>query len=119
MLNLWIDDYRPRNLQKLTYHPELTNTLTKLAANQEFPHLLFYGPDGAGKKTRIMCFLKDIYGDGVYSLTSESKEFKVNSTTIEFSILSSKYHIDMCPADAEFHDKVIIQKTIKEIASTH
>lgn len=35
------------------------------AAAGELPHMLFYGPSGAGKKTRIMALLRAIFGSGV------------------------------------------------------
>lgn len=93
-----------------------------MSQNSDFPHLLFYGPNGAGKKTRILAFLREIFGQGIYSVSSEEKEYKISdtsNTTTSCTVLSSKYHLDVTPSDAENHDRVIIQKLIKEVASSH
>lgn len=34
------------------------------AASGDFPHTLFYGPPGAGKKTLIMAVLREVFGPG-------------------------------------------------------
>jgi len=36
--------------------------LKKLAHANDFPHLLFYGVNGSGKKTRVLAFLHEVYG---------------------------------------------------------
>jgi DNA polymerase III delta prime subunit len=33
-------------------------------ASGDCPHTLFYGPPGAGKKTLILAFLREVYGAG-------------------------------------------------------
>ena len=43
----------------------------------DFPHLLVYGPSGSGKKTRIMCILRELYGAGVEKLRIEQQNFTV------------------------------------------
>lgn len=63
-----MDKYRPTSLSKLDYHKELATHLKKLVHCGDFPHLLVYGPSGAGKKTRIMCILRELYGAGVEKL---------------------------------------------------
>lgn len=72
---LWVDKYRPRSLEKLTFHSEITEVLGQLADTADFPvwfqsmqHMIFYGPDGAGKKTRAYAFLAKIYGEHVFKL---------------------------------------------------
>ena len=93
----------------------------KLASCEDLPHLLVYGPNGAGKKTRIMAFLSEIYGNNVHKLKQDSWEFKVSatsSTKVECSVLSSNYHIDITPAECEHYDRIVLQKLIKEVAST-
>jgi replication factor C subunit 3/5 len=89
-----------------------------LAASEELPHLMFYGPSGAGKKTRIMALLRAIYGPGVGRVKLEHRTIKVNaSKTVEISTLGSNFHIECNPSDAGNNDRFVIQEVIKEIAS--
>ena len=48
----------------------------------DFPHLLVYGPSGAGKKTRIMCLLRELYGAGVEKLRIEHQTITVRLTVV-------------------------------------
>jgi len=44
---------------------------------RDFPHLLVHGPPGAGKKTRILCILKELYGAAAERLKTENMQFEV------------------------------------------
>ena len=35
------------------------------AAKGDLPHLIFHGPPGSGKKTRVMALLREVFGSGV------------------------------------------------------
>ena len=96
-MSLWVDKYRPKSLTSLDYHKEQASRLKKLVnlchtmttcdaimipfllqvQSTDFPHLLVYGPSGAGKKTRIMCLLRELYGSGVEKLRIEHMNFTV------------------------------------------
>lgn len=117
-MSLWVDKHRPTSLSKLSLHGDVTNKLLALAASEEIPHLLFYGPPGAGKKTRVMALLREIYGAGMERVKLEHRSFQVSSSkTIEVTTLGSNYHIECNPSDAGNSDRFVIQEVIKEIAS--
>lgn len=113
------------------------------AASGELPHLMFYGPPGAGKKTRIMALLHAIYGDGVSKVKLERRVFKVRvsrvcvplavltchphvplcpqtprNRNIEVTTVASNFHIEINPGDAGIYDRYIVQDVIKEIAQS-
>lgn len=90
---LWMDKYQPKRVEDLEYNHNVTEIIKTIAQKEDFPHLIFYGPEGAGKKTRIRALLSLLYGSGVNKVTTESKELKVNSTTVEYLVTSSNYHI--------------------------
>jgi replication factor C subunit 3/5 len=116
---LWVDRHRPKKLEDVELLPEVTNLLTHLADSGDMPHLLFYGPSGSGKKTRVMALLHRIYGQNVFSIKLEHKSMQVtDSKTIDFTTLSSPYHIDMNPSDAGNYDRVVVMELIREIAQT-
>ena len=57
-----------------------------------------YGPSGAGKKTRILCLLRELYGAGVMHLRVEHRSLRTPSRrAIEVSTVASNYHIEVNP----------------------
>ena len=51
----------------------------------------------------------------MFKLKEEERVLKPEntSTTIEFSIFTSNYHIEMTPSDNEHNDRHIIQNVVK------
>ena len=43
---------------------------------------MFYGPSGSGKKTRIMCVLRELYGPGAEKLKIQQQTFTVRNYCI-------------------------------------
>lgn len=116
---LWVDKHRPVTLRTLNIHDGVTAKLQALAAVEDLPHLLVHGPPGAGKKTRISCLLREIYGAGADKIKLEHRSFKTPSNkAIDITTVGSNYHIECNPSDAGNNDRFVIQEVIKEIASS-
>lgn len=119
MCALWVDKYRPKDFSLLDYHKEQANNLKNLTKDGDFPHLLVYGPLGAGKKTRIMCLLRELYGPGVDRLKMEMMSFTTPSNKkLEIMTVSSNYHIELNPSDVGIYDRVVIMDIIKNVAQS-
>jgi len=120
---LWVDKHRPTQLDKLDFHPDLTQQLKRMTSEEavgNMSHLLFYGPSGAGKKTRVMALLREIYGPGVEKMKVEVRNFKFKSNNVELTFIGSNYHIELNPSDVgPYRDREVAQEVIKEIAQSH
>ncbi|XP_014297817.1 replication factor C subunit 3 [Microplitis demolitor] len=119
-MSLWVDKYRPSSLNKLDYHTEQAEHLKNMVQKSDFPHLLVHGPPGAGKKTRIMAIIRELYGPGVERLRMEPMQFETPSKKkIELMTISSNYHIEVNPSDVGIYDRIVIMDLVKTTAQTH
>ena len=76
---LWVDKHRPKLLGKLSFHEGLNKQLHTISESGNMPHMLFYGPSGGGKKTRIMALLRGMFGPSASRLKVEQRSFKTKS----------------------------------------
>ena len=111
---LWVDRHRPISLDKLDYHKEQAGQLKELAKSGELPHLLFYGPSGAGKKTRVMALLREVFGAGVEKVKLEHRGFKTpTGRAVALTTIASHFHVEINPGDAGIYDRYVVQEISK------
>ncbi|KAK6018292.1 hypothetical protein OSTOST_16134, partial [Ostertagia ostertagi] len=93
--------------------------LAELVKSDDFPHLLVHGPSGAGKRTRIHCILRELYGAGAERLHLDKKSLVTPSNRkIEIDTVSSNYHIEINPGEVGIYDRVVVQDVVKQMAQT-
>lgn len=117
---LWVDKYRPAELSALDYHDEVSDRLASLAENPaSLPHLFFYGPSGAGKRTRIAALLGALFGPSAHKLRLDQRTFTTpTNRTVELHMVTSNHHVELSPGDAGINDRYVIQDVLKQLAST-
>lgn len=118
-MSLLVDKYRPKNLDELDYHDDLTRRIRALAQTSDFPHCLFYGPSGAGKKTRIAATLTELFGPGAQKLRIDQKVFVTPSRRrLDVQVVQSNYHLELTPSDVGQWDRSVVQDVIKEVGQS-
>lgn len=112
----FIDKYAPKSIDDVYFHQDLLQKLKVMCEDDSVPHIIFYGPDGCGKKTIINMFLEMRYDKNVYRLfdCNYTVSGSGNSTTT-VTVKQSKHHIVIEPNNNNF-DRYLIQDIVKEYA---
>jgi len=63
MEELWIEKYRPKDLDGVLGQEEIVRKLKRYIDKGSMPHLLFSGPSGVGKTTTALALGNEIYGE--------------------------------------------------------
>ncbi|OAF71712.1 Activator 1 subunit 4 [Intoshia linei] len=54
--------HRPKDISKVIYHDDITNSIKKCVAGNDIPNFLFYGSPGTGKTSTILATCRDLFG---------------------------------------------------------
>jgi replication factor C subunit 3/5 len=110
-------DNPTENVKPIIFHKNELELLNRMAKDESIPHIIFYGPTGAGKKTLVKQFLQNLYNDeSVHKLLDTPyKVYSGNNKATEVIIKQSNYHIIIEPNNNNF-DKYLIQYVVKEYA---
>jgi len=63
MREIWVEKYRPRQLDDVIGQGEIVDRLRAYTEEGNLPHLLFAGPAGTGKTTCALAISRQMYGD--------------------------------------------------------
>ncbi len=111
-----MDLHRPQHLDDFQFQPSVS-TLKHFLQN-EIPNMIFYGVEGAGKKSLLYALLRDKYGINTKNIKYISKTLKINSKDIEFPYFYSNYHVEINISDMSNYARKILPEIIKNIGST-
>lgn len=111
-----IHKYTPKHVNDIFFHKDTYEMLKKMAQDESFPHIIFHGTHGTGKKTMVNIFLELLFDSSVrdtyeatYKVTSSS-----NRTNTEV-ITKSDYHIVIKPKNTNY-DRYLIHNVVKDYA---
>lgn len=83
--NLWVEKYRPKNLQETILSDENQKLFNKFIEQKEIPNLLFYGIQGTGKTSMAYTLVNAIDAEYIYKNCAEVGIDEVRTTITNFS----------------------------------
>lgn len=116
---LWVDAHRPTTLDDLTFNGKLSDKL-KNACKSDLSHMIFSGPRGSGKRTRIYACLKEVYGINQKKVKIQHRQYKLPSKKfIEITTLASNHHVEIDISENKQGNRIIIPEIVNEITGAN
>ncbi|XP_022741261.1 uncharacterized protein LOC111292901 [Durio zibethinus] len=106
----WADKYQPTSLNGFTCHKQEAELLKQLVSHESYPHILFKGPSGSGKRALTMAFLREIYGDSSWN---EKRPMQVI-----VPLASSTHHVEL-NVNLETNARYALMGLVKEISTNY
>jgi replication factor C subunit 3/5 len=108
--------YIPETIDKSSFHKDLLQMLKVMSKDESVPHIIFYGPEGSGKKMIIKMFLELLYDTDINNvLNTEYTVIGSGNKPNKITVKQSNYHIVIEPNNNNF-DRYLIQDIVKEYA---
>lgn len=108
-----IDKYTPKSIDEVTFHRELYELLESFSRDESIPHLIFYGPEGSGKRTLIKIFLEMLFDETINDTTDVAYNVVGSGNKPSDEIIKqSNYHIVLEPKGTNF-DRYLIHDVVK------
>lgn len=117
----WADKHQPRSLNGFTCHKQIAQLLKQIVSHEIFPHILFKGPSGSGKKALTMALLSEIYGDPSWNTTNELRYFNIQGKgpkKVIVPLTSSAHHVEL-NVNLEQNAGYALMSLVKEISSNY
>ncbi|KAJ0041330.1 hypothetical protein Pint_28316 [Pistacia integerrima] len=113
----WVDKHQPNSLNGFTCHKHEAQLLQQLVSEDNYPHILFKGPSGSGKRALAMALLREIYGDTCWNISHDLRCFPAQDKRpmqVFVPVTSSAHHVEL-NVNLEPNAKSALMGLVKEI----
>ncbi|XP_044469629.1 uncharacterized protein LOC123198894 [Mangifera indica] len=117
----WADKHQPSSLNGFSCHKHEAQLLKQLVSEDNYPHILFKGPSGSGKRALAMTMLGEIYGDSFWNLSHDLRCFPVlenRPMQVFVPVASSAHHVEL-NVNLEQNAKYALMGLVKEMRNNY